>query len=224
MALPGLASPSVPGRASPFGSPPSRCSTGSAGVGAETRGSAWNEAGAELGRPGSAASPGGAAGGGCPPPGCAAPASCPGGAATGPRTAASPPAADASDPGSARSWPGVPGGASGARCPAPGGGAASLGRWAASRLASGVDVLVSSAPGSGDGGGDGSEARSDPGGSAGSGRSGSRRPGREVGSVGWSTQAPSCGPRTGVGPSLSRRGRFCEGCPQPGGSHTAGRR
>jgi hypothetical protein len=35
---------------------------------------------------------------------------------------------------------------------------------------------------------------------------------------------PRAAPRAGVGPSLSRRGRFCEDCPQPGRSHTAGRR
>jgi hypothetical protein len=43
----------------------------------------------------------------------------------------------------------------------------------------------------------GPDDASDPGGSAGSGRSGSRRPGRGVGSVVWSTQAPSCGPPDG---------------------------
>jgi hypothetical protein len=64
-----------------------------------------------------------------------------------------------------------------------------LGRWASNRLARGRAVSFPVAPGSGGG--------ADPGGSGGSGRSGSRRPGPGVGSVVRSTQAPSCGPPDG---------------------------
>ena len=64
-----------------------------------------------------------------------------------------------------------------------------LGRWASNRLARGGAVSFPVASGSGGG--------ADPGGSGGSGRSGSRRPGPGVGSVVRSTQAPSCGPPDG---------------------------
>ncbi len=64
-----------------------------------------------------------------------------------------------------------------------------LGRWASNRLVRGGAVSFPVASGSGGG--------ADPGGSGGSGRSGSRRPGPGVGSVVRSTQAPSCGPPDG---------------------------
>jgi hypothetical protein len=188
-AAPDPASPSLLHPGSSFGPPPGPCSTAAVDVGAGTWVSAWTDAGGEPGRPGSPSGPGGGAGGGCPPPGCAEPACCSGGAATGSRTGCSPPGADGPEPGSAWAWPDVTGGASGARSPGPGGGAASPGRGAANRLASGVDVLVSSELSSGEG--------SDSDGSAGSGPSGGGDPDREVGSVVWSTQAPSCGPPGG---------------------------
>ena len=159
-------------------------------------------AGAGAGRSAPVAGGVGRTGGGCPPPGGSGSALRSAGAATASGAARSPSGAGGRE---------VPSRSRSAVCsrlelgegsPAPCCPASGAGEDAGEPGSSGPG---SDAPGPDD--------ASDPGGSAGSGRSGSRRPGRGVGSVVWSTQAPSCGPRTGVGPSISRRGRFRDRLP-----------
>ena len=165
-------------------------------------------AGAGAGRSAPVAGGVGRTGGGCPPPGGSGSALRSAGAATASGAARSPSGAGGRE---------VPSRSRSAVCsrlelgegsPAPCCPASGAGEDAGEPGSSGPG---SDAPGPDD--------ASDPGGSAGSGRSGSRRPGRGVGSVVWSTQAPSCGPPDGrwaqpieagtlprqAGPDLRRR-------------------